>query len=183
VTEATLIRSAMRFEREFTQIPNAFMRDNKLTFKARGLLAMLMTHKPGQFKVTLKTLASDNPEGLDALRAAVNELETQGYLRRYRKAKGGQFQPDTWELCDPHDIPRGTPLAALDNPTRGDSAWAEPTRTALDNPTPIRTLEEHSLVTEVPTVRCPSRTRGGHLWTGDRCAYCAIHHDDVEASA
>lgn len=183
MTEATLIRSRMRFEREFSQIPNAFLRDNRLTFKARGLLGMLMTHKPGQFKVTLKTLASDNPEGLDALRAAVNELEMHGYLRRYRQGKGGQFQPDTWELCDPHDTPRGTPLAALDNPTRPDSALAEPTRTALDNPTPIRTLEEHSSSTGTSTVRCPSRTRGGHLWTGDRCAYCAIHREDVEVSA
>lgn len=183
MTEATLIRSAMRFEREFTQIPNVFMRDNQLTFKARGLLAMLMTHKPGQFTVTLKALASDNPEGLDALRAAVNELEAHGYLRRYRKGKGGQFQPDTWELCDPHDTPRGSVLAAWPEPTRGDSALAQPTRTASENPTPIRTLEEHSSVSEVPTVRCPSRSRGGHLWTGDRCAYCAVHRDDIEVAS
>lgn len=160
MTEATLVRSHIRFEREFTQLPNAWLRDNQLSFRSRGLLALLMSHKPGEFKVTIKALASDNPEGVDALRAAVEELEKLGYLKRYRKAPGGQFQPDTWELCDPHELDRPTMLAALDKPTRRQSALDNPTRTALDKPTPIRTLKEHSVVNETRSLReCPVSVR------------------------
>lgn len=170
MTEATLIRSRIRFEREFTQLPNAWLRDNRLSFRARGLLALLMSHKPGEFKVTIKALANDNPEGLDALRVAVQELEKQGYLRRYRKARGGQFQPDTWELCDPHDQGATSILTTLENPTRKRSALENPTRTAPDNPTPIRTLEEDSSVNETTYVpECPVSRRispsGRHLAT------------------
>lgn len=162
MTEATLIRTRIRFERDFTQLPNAWLRDNRLSFRARGVLSMLMSHEPGKFKVTLKALANDNPEGIDALRAAVQELEQQGYLRRYRKARGGQFQPDTWEICDPHELERPTMLAALDKPTRTRSALDKPTRTGLENPTPIRTLEEDSSVNEVPNVPTARTCAKGH---------------------
>ena len=165
MTEATLIRSRIRFEREFTQLPNAWLRDNRLSFRARGVLALLMSHKPGEFKVTLKALANDNPEGLSALRVAIEELEKQGYLRRYRKARGGQFQPDTWELCDPHELDATPVLSAFENRTRKPSSFENRTRTASENRTPIRTLEEHSSVNEIPHLRrCPE----GHLMVTDR---------------
>lgn len=162
MTEATLIRARIRFEREFTQLPNAWLRDNRLSFRARGVLSMLMSHKPGEFKVTLKALANDNPEGLSALRAAVEELEAQGYLRRYRKARGGQFQPDTWEICDPHELDAPPVLAAFENRTRKPSAFENRTRTASENRTPIRTLEEDSSVNEVPNVAAAQKCAKGH---------------------
>lgn len=173
MTEATLIRSRIRFEREFTQLPNAWLRDNRLSFRARGLLSLLMSHKPGEFKVTLKALAKDNPEGVDALRVAVEELERIGYLKRYRKARGGQFQPDTWELCDPHDQGQESILTALDKPTRPRSALENPRRSALENPTPIRTLEEDSSVKRAPNLRDAGKCPKGHRMLPDN-RYCEM---------
>lgn len=182
MTEATLMRSRMRVERNFVQIPNAWMRDNRLSFRARGLLAMLMSHEGGSFKVTLKSLAADNPESIDTLRNAVNELEELGYLKRYRKARGNG-NPDTWDLCDPHESGL-QPLETVSViPMRKQNRVGYSNANASDIPTPIRTLEEDSLVPEVTTERCPSRTQGAHLWTGDRCAYCAVHRDDIGVSA
>lgn len=185
MTEATLIRSRIRFEREFTQLPNAWLRDNALSFRARGVLALLMSHKPGEFKVTLKSLAGDNPEGLAALRVAVEELEAQGYLRRYRKARGGQFQPDTWELCDPHELDRTPVLSAFENRTRPESSFENRTRAAFENRTPIRTLEKDSSVNETPTVpsdRCKESPTGEHDWQDSEwCAWGAHKREVVNA--
>lgn len=172
MTEATLIRSRIRFEREFTQLPNAWLRDNRLSFRARGLLALLMSHKPGEFKVTIKALANDNPEGIAALRVAVEELEEIGYLRRYRKARGGQFQPDTWELCDPHELGQTPVLAAFENRTRSKSSFENRTRTASENRTPIRTLEEDSSVNEVPSLQRGRSCANGHREVVETPGYC-----------
>lgn len=173
MTEATLIRSRIRFEREFTQLPNAWLRDNRLSFRARGLLSLLMSHKPGEFKVTIKALANDNPEGLAALRVAVEELEQIGYLKRYRKARGGQFQPDTWELCDPHELESTPVLAAFENRTRKPSAFENRTRTASENRTPIRTLEEDSSVKRAPNLRDAGKCPKGHRMLPDN-RYCEM---------
>ena len=39
-----LIRGHHTFDDQFVQIPNAWMRDNRLSLKARGLLAQIKTH-------------------------------------------------------------------------------------------------------------------------------------------
>lgn len=108
----------MRFERNFTQLPNVWLRDESLSFRARGLLALLMTHDDG-WHVTLKSLAATSPnEGIDALRTATNELEERGYLKRVTlQGRGGKFEGTTWEICDPHDDGEVALFAALDHPT------------------------------------------------------------------
>lgn len=123
MTDPRLIRRPMRFEREFTQLPNAWLRDEDLSYRARGLLSMLMSHESG-FRVTLKGIADSSPrEGLDAMREAVRELEAAGYLRRSRHRNTGRFEGDDWELCDPSapvDGPVDSLLpTALDQPMRG----------------------------------------------------------------
>lgn len=137
--EPKLIRRRMRFENNFTQLPNVWLRDSSLSFRARGLLALLMSHDDG-WMITLKGLAQETTEGVDAVRSACNELEQQGYLKRHAvKGRGGKFEGHDWEICDPHDLGAATLFTALDNPTRSRTALDYPTRTALDNPTPIRT--------------------------------------------
>lgn len=140
-TEPRLIRRRLRYERGFVQLPNGWLRDNKLSFKARGLLAMLMTHEDG-WKVTLKAIAADNPEGIDSLRSAVQELEEANYLKRHPINIGGRFHGDHWEIQDPADDGTIPLFTALENPTRKATALDNPMRTALENPTPIRTPVE-----------------------------------------
>jgi hypothetical protein len=100
-----LVRRLMPWERDFSQIANSWLRDSSLSFVSRGILAFLFTHEPG-YKITLKALAELTPkagkgEGIDGIRAAVNELEKANYLRRRPTSKGGQFSADLWELVDP----------------------------------------------------------------------------------
>lgn len=142
--EPRLIRRRARYERNFTQIANSWLRDESLSYRARGILAAVWSHDDG-WTIKLKDLAAASPkEGIDAVRAAVNELELVGYLRRVpKKGVGSQFLGHDWEISDPHDL-GDTPLfTALDDPTRpvdnASTASDDPMRTALDNPTPIRT--------------------------------------------
>jgi hypothetical protein len=135
--EPHLIRRRLRFERNFTQLPNAWLRDERLSFRARGVLAMLMTHEHG-WKVTLKAVAGASAgEGIDAVRSAVAELERYGYLVRHPIKARGRFQGDHWELVDPFEAVDNSLFTALDHPTRSATALDDPMRTALDDPTPI----------------------------------------------
>jgi hypothetical protein len=113
-----LIRGHHAFDNHFTQIPNAWLRDDRLSFKARGLLALVMSHSRG-WSLSINSLAEQNQEGKDAIRSAINELEKFGYLTRTQVKDGGRFGETVWTTHDPDE----TPLADLplaENPTTGN---------------------------------------------------------------
>lgn len=95
-----LIRGTHSFDGQFTQIPNDWLRDGRLSLKARGLLALLMSHTPG-WSVSIKSLITQNMEGRDSLKAAVIELETLGYLERGQNRLEGKFSESTWTTKSP----------------------------------------------------------------------------------
>jgi hypothetical protein len=95
-----IIRGRHSFDDNFTQIPNAWLRDQKLSFKARGLLAYIESHTP-EWKISVHWLAANNPEGKEALRSAIAELEMFGYLRREQINEGGRFGEVTWTTQEP----------------------------------------------------------------------------------
>ncbi|MGW3651664.1 hypothetical protein [Streptomyces sp. NPDC000878] len=68
---------------QFTQIANAFFRDSRLTYKAKGIFGYISTHRDG-WHVTVAGLVRSGPDGRDAVRAGLKELETHGYLIRER---------------------------------------------------------------------------------------------------
>ena len=186
--EPELIRRKLRHESNFTQVPNAWLRDSELSYRARGILSLLLSHDDG-WTITLKGIAADSPkEGIDAVRAAVVELEDAGYLVRHVvQGQGGRFLGDDWELRDPHDLGAAT-LPALDYPTRRKrTALDNPTRTALDNPTPIRTPVRRSRKSSKGDPKS-----GQHFGIGGRVCtaeliddrHCALGHViDAEAVA
>lgn len=105
-----VIRGHHSFDDHFTQIPNAWVRDERLSFKARGLLVLILSHTAG-WSLSINTLAKQNQEGKDAIRAAINELEMLGYLTRTQINEGGRFGESVWTTNDPSDIP------SSENPT------------------------------------------------------------------
>lgn len=105
-----VIRGHHSFDDHFTQIPNAWVRDERLSFKARGLLVLILSHTAG-WSLSINTLAKQNQEGKDAIRAAIQELETLGYLTRTQVNEGGRFGESIWTTNDPSDLP------SSENPT------------------------------------------------------------------
>lgn len=94
-------RTALAFERDFARIPNAWLRDERLSRKARGLLGEIMTHSVG-WHVSVRGLERTGPEGRDAIRAALIELKDAGYLQvSQSRGNRGRFNEVEYELCDP----------------------------------------------------------------------------------
>ncbi len=94
-------RTALAFEGQFTQIPNEWVRDQRLSRKARGVLAEIMSHSVG-WHVSVNGLVKSGPEGRDAIKAALAELKDADYLQvSQTRGKGGRWNEVEYELCDP----------------------------------------------------------------------------------
>ena len=76
-----IIRAA--HERDFTIITNAVLRDTNLSLKAKGLLSMMLS-LPEDWNYTTRGLAKICKEGVDAIGAALRELEAAGYIVRHK---------------------------------------------------------------------------------------------------
>lgn len=99
-----IIRGTHSFDTQFTQIPNSWLRDRRLTLKAIGLLAQLLSHSPG-WSVSVGQLAKANDCGVDLIRSAVKELEDCGYLVRSQSRIANRFGEAVWRTADPSDLP------------------------------------------------------------------------------
>lgn len=99
----TIIRGPQPRE-NFQILPNATARDRRLSFRARGLLVLMLSYPPDwQFNREWLARQTDG-EGVSAVRTALQELERFGYLVRKRVSVDGRF---TWN----HTVYR-TPLEA-----------------------------------------------------------------------
>lgn len=181
MSEGRLIRNLLPFERHFTQIPNSWLRDGRLSFKARGLLAMLMSHEHG-WKITMSTIVNDaERDGKDSVLTAVRELEDLGYLVRHARRDSGRFTVYDWELADPSGLSdpalfgRGavgiTPPKR--NNRRGRTATGNPRDTGAENPPPslrtqVEDIKSSQGESRPRTRECPVSERispsGEHVW-------------------
>jgi hypothetical protein len=78
-----MIRRAPRPDYGFTIIHNATLRDSRLSWRARGLLAYILS-LPDNWTIASGHLEQQAAEGREAVRSALRELETYGYLTRHR---------------------------------------------------------------------------------------------------
>jgi hypothetical protein len=77
--------------REFVVMHNKFLREKRMSLKAKGLLAMCLA-LPDDWQYSLNGLCAICKESQTSIRSALKELETFHYLRRERhKDEKGQF--------------------------------------------------------------------------------------------
>lgn len=65
----------------YTILDPYFLSDDRLTWKAKGLLAYLLS-KPSNWRVYIADLVKRSKDGRDAVYSAIKELETCGYVER-----------------------------------------------------------------------------------------------------
>jgi len=109
-----IYRAGLDFERGFTRIPNYWLRDSRISFKAKGLLAYLLSHEVG-YTITLGQIERETGDGKSAIRATVSELESAGYLMTQRTTDERGYNAGlAWFLQDPNPKCENP---TLENPT------------------------------------------------------------------
>ncbi|MBE1727420.1 hypothetical protein HFM82_14570 [Lactobacillus plantarum] len=107
----------------FTIMRNEGLQDVRLSFKARGLMAYMLS-LPDDWKFYVKELVKhSNRDGRDAVLSGLKELEKVGYLQRTTHRNKGKFDSVDYLLVD---VPVSTPQT--ENPDTG--------KPDTDNPTP-----------------------------------------------
>lgn len=77
--------------RDYTVMSNHHLRNANLSLKAKGLLSMMLS-LPEDWNYTTRGLAKICKEGVDAIGAALRELEGAGYIVRHqRRDKSGRI--------------------------------------------------------------------------------------------
>ena len=107
-------------ETNYTVVSNAVIRDNRLSFRARGILLALLS-RPADWRTNADALARESIEGRTAILTALTELEQQGYLVRIKKQDElGRWTTDSLVYDQPKS---GFPTS--DNPTAGNPPLLE----------------------------------------------------------
>lgn len=91
-----IIRKPMR-SKHFTQVPNHWSRDRRLSLKALGALTYIVGHA-AEYPLTIKQMIAEFPDGKFAVKAALKELEELGYLKRQQTRRKGQFAEYDFEI-------------------------------------------------------------------------------------
>lgn len=126
----------------FTMIANAAARDRRLSRRARGLLLEILSHRDG-FGISEASLIAGGPEGRDAIRTALRELERYGYLHRVQERdERGRLGESVFYVTD---MPEGLLIGAT-------APWETPDAPEVQN-------RRSEPVTENPSTDTPSRNR------------------------
>lgn len=65
----------------FTPVPNHWLRDPQLSYKGKGLLSAIASHRD-DYELTIEQLIAESKDGKDSVNSGVKELERVGYLLR-----------------------------------------------------------------------------------------------------
>ena len=94
----SMVRSGRR--ESFTVLYNSMITDKRLSLKAKGLFAVMMS-RPEGWEFSVSGLAAFTGVGKDAIRNTLAELETVGYLIREQSHQGnGTFGGNVYILQD-----------------------------------------------------------------------------------
>ncbi len=134
----------MRVEKNnnYTVMANHHLRDKRLSLKAKGLLSVMISLPP-EWDFTLAGLACISREGIGAIRAAVQELEENGYIIRTRlRNQAGQLGDTAYTIYEfpqnekPEEKQEEAPQQASASESAAAPAPSEPVCNfpALENP-------------------------------------------------
>ena len=95
-----MVRLIKKDNGNYTNTNNQLVRDDNLTWKARGIFNYLWS-QANEWQFYVKEIASHSKDGEKALQSGLQELEEHGYLKRVnRHSKNGSFDGLDWILDD-----------------------------------------------------------------------------------
>ena len=153
--------AVFRVERNkgYTVMSNHHLRNKDLSLKAKGLLSQMLS-LPEDWDYTLKGLSLINREQIDAIRAAIRELEQAGYIvqSRERDSQGRLRGADYVIYEQPQPVPDSPTLEnpMLDNPTQEKPTLGKPTQLNKDISSKEKSITDVSITDPIPILSRPS---------------------------
>lgn len=101
MAETYFIRHAK--QRDYTVMDNTFLKDEKLSWKAKGLFAYILS-LPEDWKIYISELQTHATDGETSVRSAIKELTELGYIKQNRlKDEQGRWAAYAYEIIEkPH---------------------------------------------------------------------------------
>ena len=143
--------AVFRVERNkgYTVMSNHHLRNKDLSLKAKGLLSQMLS-LPEDWDYTLKGLSLINREQIDAIRAAIRELEQAGYIVRSRERDSqGRLRGADYVIYEqPQPVPDSP---TLENPMLDNPTLEKPT---LENPMQLNKdiSKKEKIITDVSNI-------------------------------
>ncbi|MCR6794712.1 DnaD domain protein [Bacillus paranthracis] len=94
--------------RNYSVINNTGLRDERLSWKAKGILAYILT-LPDDWVFYREELATHAKDGIDSLKSGMKELKEYGYVKR-TPIRNDKNKIVSWETVI-HEVPQEEPLA------------------------------------------------------------------------
>ena len=139
----------------YTVLPNQILRTREMSYKARYLLAQMLSMSEA-WQYTVAGMAKVCGMGRDAVRTAMVELETLGYLARSQSRANGRFSHNVYIIREVPVEVESTPVeaepqvvskeddlampAAAISPSSVQESFSAP---LADSPLPVSTLPEN----------------------------------------
>lgn len=149
----------------FTITNNQLIRDDRLSWKARGIFTYLWSMSDGwDFRVN--EVSRHAKDGRDSLRAGLKELEEYGYLKRhYKQSNGGKLDGYEWILNDTPAAGKSAKNSIESNeiPATGKPGVRDnrqPENPPLSNIN-LRNTNLSNIKDKEPSIRTPSPLSGG----------------------
>lgn len=129
------------YQHSFTMVPNQILRDSRLSWGARGLMAFIVNQKPGH-SLSRQELINASPMGRMGVKSLIDELQELGYLEISQSREGGKFGSSIMVAKLP-GVSHSEPLSGL--PTA-----VEPSTVSLHTPLNTKVINNTNLPPIVP---------------------------------
>ena len=134
----------------YTVLPNQILRTREMSYKARYLLAQMLSMSEA-WQYTVAGMAKVCGMGRDAVRTAMVELETLGYLVRSQSRANGRFSHNVYIIREvPVEVEAAPAEAAEEDncpmpatPTAPSTVQESVSAPLADSPLPVSTLPEN----------------------------------------
>lgn len=142
-----------RNDKNYTVINNVGLRDDRLSWKARGLLSYMLS-LPDDWIFRDLEITNHAPDGKESTKKGLKELEKYGYLvKQQSRGERGKFATNDWLL---YEVPL-TDLPLTDNPLTVNPVTDKP---IAENP-PL--LSTNVLSTDLPSTEGTKKDIAGLL--------------------
>ena len=147
--------AAFRIERtrDYTVMSNHHLRNANLSLKAKGLLSMMLS-LPEDWNYTTRGLAKICKEGVDAIGAALRELEGAGYIVRHqRRDKSGRITDTEYVIYEQPQPDMSQPDTAspdTENPDMEKPDTEKPAELNIEKSNTQKIITDGSSIDSIP---------------------------------